>query len=775
MDSRRNIRQWVPFTILAGAIIALFYELLFGNTLFWGLPSLQFYPWRWFAFEEIRNGRIPYWNPYNGAGIPLIANYQSAIAYPPNWLHLLIPGAYAMGLIAMLHVAWAGYGMWKFAGKLGMSHLGRSVSMLCFALGSYTIGRFGSFPTAQSIAWIPWLFWAASTVLEKRTYSTVGLLGLFTGLQLLAGHAQSTWYGLQALGLYAVWYVIWQMKNVRLWQRLEVLLLSAVGLLLGAGIAAWQLYLTAQFLLESQRSDGVNFETLTNLSYAPARIITLAIPNFFGTPADGSYLTPDRGVYFEDAAYIGLLSLISVVFAVYGWFKWRNFLTHHRVFRSVPLWVFISVMGLLLSLGRFGPIYRFLYDSVPTFDNFREPVRWLLWTTLGLSILAGIGTHYWSQSKRALFWTRLGAAAGVGIAITAFIGIISMDDGHENADIIRTLSISLIAFGCWVFGAAILTLRQPTSSPAQSAATWQAAVLIFVAADLVWAGAGLNPTVPDDFYNRDFSISGPRERLYWWADYEDDVKFETYFDLADYRTATDRWTEVRTSLLPNMNMLDRISLLNAFDPLQVSAHREYIDLIETEQENAAYLLRAAGVTQTYGPIRPTTWQAGQNANVSLAPTAAPTEWVVPKAVVVNTRADVKTHLTDDDWNPEEVVILQTDEDLLPTSANDMQANVRILRDRATERQYRVITNTAGYLVIATTYYPGWEARANGEIVDIYRANLAFMAIPVAAGDTEVTLSYTPPGAEVAAIVSLLSIFIVVALIATGLFGSNEEQ
>ena len=87
--TRRDIPRWFPFALLIAALVALFHPLLRGETLFWGLPSLQFYPWRQFAFDELSAGRLPTWNPYLGAGAPLLANYQTAIFYPPNWLYLV--------------------------------------------------------------------------------------------------------------------------------------------------------------------------------------------------------------------------------------------------------------------------------------------------------------------------------------------------------------------------------------------------------------------------------------------------------------------------------------------------------------------------------------------------------------------------------------------------------------------------------------------------------------------------------------------------------------
>ncbi|KAB2854666.1 MAG: hypothetical protein F9K46_16625, partial [Anaerolineae bacterium] len=235
MTKRREITQWLPLAILAIATLLLFYPLIFGRALFWGLPSLQFYPWRQFAFDEIREGRMPFWNPYVGGGAPLIANYQSAIFYPPNWLHFFLSDSYAMGLIAILHVFWAGLGMWLFTGRLGFSPLGRGISVLSFALGNYYIGRFGSFPSTDAAAWIPWMFWITLRILEQRRLRDIGLMGLITGMQLLAGHAQTTWYGLVGLGLFALWYTRWPMRPVAPKLRFLALLFCGIALLLGLG------------------------------------------------------------------------------------------------------------------------------------------------------------------------------------------------------------------------------------------------------------------------------------------------------------------------------------------------------------------------------------------------------------------------------------------------------------------------------------------------------------------------------------------------------------
>src|SRR5215216_2838296 len=127
-----RVQLRLPLLILAAALALVFYRLLMGEVFFWGLPSLQFYPWREYAFDLLRAGQLPLWNPFNGAGAPLFANYQSSLLYPLSWVGFFLPLANTMSIVAVLHLFIAGWGMWRFTGELGFSSLGRGVSALAF-------------------------------------------------------------------------------------------------------------------------------------------------------------------------------------------------------------------------------------------------------------------------------------------------------------------------------------------------------------------------------------------------------------------------------------------------------------------------------------------------------------------------------------------------------------------------------------------------------------------------------------------------------------------
>ena len=167
MTRRRELPTWL---IVIPVALALFHRLFLGEALFWGLPALQFVPWRSLAFDGLRAGRLPLWNPYAGAGAPLLANYQTAFLYPPNWLHLILPDYLALSAVGVAHVICAGVGMGMFARELGVPSFGRGVSALAFAFSGYVIARFSTPPMVDAAAWLPWLFWAVHRLTERRSW-----------------------------------------------------------------------------------------------------------------------------------------------------------------------------------------------------------------------------------------------------------------------------------------------------------------------------------------------------------------------------------------------------------------------------------------------------------------------------------------------------------------------------------------------------------------------------------------------------------------------------
>ncbi len=466
-------------------------------------------------------------------------------------------------------------------------------------------------------------------------------LALVFGMQLLAGHAQTSWYSLLGVGAWALWLGVWNNSDQgpcarTVFVRLRGLILVGAGMALGAALAAIQLVPTAEYLAHSDRSGGLDYATLTNLSYHPARLLALFTPNIFGTPADGSYFT--NGIYFEDAAYIGFIPLMAACAAIVAWARRRRDAGHDPRLNSVPFWIGLGLVALILSMGKNLPLYRVLYDHVPTFNAFREPVRWLILTEFALAVLAGIGVGHWGRGPRIVFWSRLAAAGGGAMAVLALAARASgsLDsDGNSDAGAERGCTWRVDGRGGPAHAGTAGRGRDRVAAPMASGG-----------AGVYLVGFGLDGERPQpDRAHRIFrsvpicrgcrgaftgstttsarSLSAPKTRTIR-------VQIEGFFNLSDYRIAQDRWPTLRRSLLPDLNMLDRIPALSNNDPLKVDYAARYIALVEDLGARAGALLRAAGVNRVYG-LTPDGWSGENPAVAPYAESAAVAAlaWTVP--------------------------------------------------------------------------------------------------------------------------------------------------
>ncbi len=193
-------RQWPVLLVLLGPLALFGPMLVRGEALFWGTPLLQFVPWREYALELLRQGGLPLWNPLLGMGAPLLANYQSALLYPPNFLLAFVDVAWGHGLLVLLHLAWAGWGMVLLTRELGLPRMSQALAGIAFSLSGYLVARSGFLSINATAAWLPWLILAVERLVtqcrERRVPRVLPWLAIVLALQWLAGHAQTAWYAL---------------------------------------------------------------------------------------------------------------------------------------------------------------------------------------------------------------------------------------------------------------------------------------------------------------------------------------------------------------------------------------------------------------------------------------------------------------------------------------------------------------------------------------------------------------------------------------------------
>ncbi len=771
MKIRRRIH--LPYLWLVFPPLILFSPLLFGGkALFWGTPALQFVPWWKLAWDAVLAGHLPLWNPLSGMGAPLLANYQSALLYPPTWMYFgfyawggLRAMAWAQALMVCLHLVWASVGMVALARRLGLGALAQTVSGLAFGLSGYLVARAWFASINATVAWLPWVLLFTLQVARRGARGDVIRLILTIAMLLLAGHAQTAWYTLLLAGTWAFYWGWHAAEGAGNWRSARASCLRFGGAaLMGALLAAAQLLPTAEYLIQSARATAVEYDFAMTYSFWPWRLLGLLSPHLFGSPASGDYW--GYGNYWEDAVYIGLLPFLLAVGVLI-----RRRAAACRRAPSVrdPLALFLGwliLVSFLLALGRNTPLFPWLYRHVPTFAMLQAPTRWTLWAEFALALLAGLGTERWRRPEgRALYWMRLATAGALAVALGAGLTLLAL--GEVRLTLVRGVALA----GFWGLGAGALALSAPPRGASQTRG-WSLAVVLWVTGDLLFAGWGLNPGVGLEFYTASppnlaqVEASLGAGRLYFPRSEEDELKYARFLRFDTFDPGLE-WMQLRAAFLPNLNLLDGLASVNQFDPLTPGRYARWMDALdaagEASRERLLDLMGVGLVEHLYG--------VDDGAEVVFLPRDDPARWWWVGCARIALRAqDAWEQVVAGRWRARELVVLEGERSLVVPDCSAGEGQVRLIAETPNSLTLEAVAGQDGWLVVADTWYPGWIAEVDGRAVDLYRANYLFRAIPLPAGMHIVRLAYRPLSFYVGLGLSLLA---AVSVGLAGIFGFDR--
>jgi hypothetical protein len=734
-----------PFILLAPLWLA-------GKALYWGTPSSQFVPWWWQAWQSLRSGEWPLWNPLVGMGAPLLANYQSALFYPPTWIYFGLAAiggsplmAWGQSLMVAAHLAWAGWGMVLLLRRMKLGELAQTIGGLAFSLSGYLVARAHFLSINAAVSWLPWILLAAyELAVDPKGKRAMLKLAFFLALQWLAGHAQISWY---TLILATVWTIFWARSSGG-WRAIRsVLVRFATAGLLAFAVSAVQLLPTAEYLLQSQRATQVEIGAAMAYSFWPWRFIGLLAPNFFGNPAHGDYF--GYGNYWEDAIYIGVLPLGLALAALWS-ARIKN--------KARPLVIFLGILILvsfLLALGNHTPLFPWLYQHIPSFDIFQGPTRFSIWAIFALCLLAALGAESWRQPQgRSLYWARLAVAVALAVLLGAGVAV-----GLEAIGILQIHATFIFAlFSAAIVATAIAFLNLRTSSPGQRGRRWAWAACLLLAADLLYAGWGLNPAGTLELYKEDTGLHAAVRaelnggRLYLPPSDEQDLKYGMLFRFDTFFSEDPR--SIRATLLPNINLLDRIPSVNNFDPLVPARYKTWVDAVaQANPETQKKMLASVNVSVIEHLI------PAEGASVSFDPfeTLTRARWV-NCANIVSASKQALEQVTTGQINPTDNLVVEIpDSQVEKLCGSGEQGSVEIVAASANHVRVSVNAPGGGWLILADTWFPGWEAIANGEQLPIYPAFGVVRAVPLPSGRYDLEFVYRPLSFSFGLILTVLGV------------------
>jgi hypothetical protein len=736
------------FLVILGPSILFGPMLVRGRALFWGTPVLQFVPWRTYAFEILKRGHLPLWDPLLGMGAPLFANYQIALLYPPNVLLYFVGPIWGQGLLVGLHLIWAGLGMYFLAQRLGLGVLSRAIAGMGFSLSGYLVARSGFLSINAAAAWLPWIVLAADRLVHlsrsaadrSEIIKSGCLLSIVLSFQWLAGHAQTAWY----TAIVLVAWVLWRLAGSRdLKQAIKVV--SYVGLagLVAFALCAVQLVPTLEYTLHSYRADTLDAEFALNYSFWPWRLLCLVLPGLFGSPALGDYW--GYGNYWEDAVYFGVLPFLLSVYAVIS--GWRKKSDRRGTIRFLTV---LGVSALVLALGRNTPIYPFLFQHVPTFNMFQAPSRWNIVFVFSFALLAAFGIDRLKKpTGRALYWIRLGTA-GAGIIGVAAVASTKLLGGVE-ASFVR----AFILAGVWFVTSGILVLLKPE----RTSLRWNLLAGCIVLLDLLVASRGLIPSVSPSFFE-DPGVTmkslGSDHRVYMDAEVEDELKFEWTHRFATYLNRED-WHLVRKYGLPDTTLLDGIPSANNFDPLLPQRYVLWMNgLQDVSSAHQTKLLALMDVR----------WQAviDPSGDMSLIyreiPAPQRVRWI-SRAILAPSYDYAFETVMDEEFDVQETVVLEWAFDTEEVDKVERGSASIVETDDPNVVIIRSIAPVDGWVVLSDTWFPGWEASIDDVPTENYRADFLFRAVRVPAGEHYIRFEYRPLSLRIGFYLSIMAVCLLI--------------
>jgi hypothetical protein len=174
-------------------------------------PAVEMQPWTLLARSELSQGRFPHWNPFNGLGAPLFANYQSGVLSVFNLPFYVLGMRAALVLSAFLKLFAIGYCTYLFLRATGAGRWGALLGAVAFEFSGHNVVLLG-YPHAGVMAVLPAGVLFVELAAQRASagggwrHAVPALVGLFLtfALGLLAGHPEVFYFAAAGTGLYAL-------------------------------------------------------------------------------------------------------------------------------------------------------------------------------------------------------------------------------------------------------------------------------------------------------------------------------------------------------------------------------------------------------------------------------------------------------------------------------------------------------------------------------------------------------------------------------------------
>ena len=749
---RPAIRDLGAAAVLLLATLGFFWRILFTPDA-WkpagggDLVSFLFPIYR-YAAANLSSGTLPLWDPHLYGGAPFLADMQTGLFYPLNQILFLLAPNFpykALEWLAVVHVFLAGLFMYLclryFAPGRPLRMSAALLGAVAYMFSDLFIIHFGNLNLIAVAAWLPLIALLFYRALRTRNAGLAVGAGVAFGLSTLDGHLQITLFIGMALVVVAVFEagVAYRSRRAWLWPFLALAITTAIAI----GLAALVLLPAFEYASLSPRAE-LAYKEAARYSLVPGLLGEMLVPALFSSREPTLYW----GVWDRVAVgYLGIFPLILAGLAVLL-----------RRGRRVGLFLVLAVAAFLLALGGESVVHGWIYWLVPGFRQLRAPARAIVVMDFALAALAALALDRllgpldrraraaWRGVWRGLVWFS-GAAILIGGA-WAYLVIYQAQDRDP------TLFWRVSAAGSGVVWALLMLMASLAWLSARRSGRLKRRVLAVLAVGLVFVDLASLGAYTD--LGEEPPTSG--------FDHPQIVEF-LQNDPGLFRI--DSRTDVWDVWQPDLALLAGLYDVSGVDnPLVIADMARYWEGTGGRSTRlydlmgARYVLGSKDVTLDWTKFS-LAFDGDPTVNVYRNETAIPRAFVAHTAIVAGSHEDAWARIHQEDFDPASTVVLEGGSPLDEQPGSPSE--VKVVRYQANDLEFEVNAGTDGYLFLSDPFYPGWRATVDGQPSPILRANYAFRAVAVPAGEHRVTMSFGPKTWYYGLAASVFTLLIVVAV------------
>ncbi|MGD0917386.1 MAG: YfhO family protein [Thermodesulfobacteriota bacterium] len=592
-----------------------------------------------------------------------------------------------------------------------------------------------------------------------------------------------------------------------LFERIRSLFIVCVLFLF---LSAIQLIPFLEVFIHSIRGNGISYLEATIWSFAPKDFLLFFIPDAYGYFLDMKKYWVTQ-CWFKTLYTGGLPFILSLIFFLAPlphrgegikerplslseeWDRVRG------LGKDRKLYLALILFSLFLSLGKYNPLYIFIFKYVPFFNGIRYPAKFLYIFIFILSVTAGLGFQRLTEVtkegnskklKRVLITLSLGSGVFLLFLVLGhkevehFIKLRGIDFPDFNY-----LAVNLHHAKRFLFYLALFFLLLRFGFEVGWKNWIKVLLIVFLATDL-FGNMG--------FYGKEKTSDYLRKTQILEIISQDHGHFRVFSTAKTISLDTPVLVANATPLdilkekhLPSMNLLYQLHDMSGIDVIKLKrVHDLYRAFSGTPSISATNLVDLYGlkyvisVIPIEGDRRFELIYSGikglqgkkedllKENTIKLYKNRSPIlrGWLVKDFKVMDAEA-MLSRMTSKDFHPDKEVLLEEEPPQpirsvdLPTQPSPVKRMPKEGRERWVEfisesnNRLRLLAKAPehSFLVLNDTYFPGWKAFVDGKRTKIYRADYTFRAIPVNAGVHQVEFVYDPWSFKLGAAISIFGV------------------